>query len=940
MTSSFGTVVGTPRDDLPDISDTNYQNTSANLSGSVNKEIDRVTDDARVQSRFLEQIIEAQKSPLDRLKQLADFSKSAADFADVVQKATKLNELNATARDGLSEAKIDLENKKKASLLQQDAEADAALLADNDPVGKDLFLATASIEEGEHGNIRKVGNELLPKVFAGAGNWRTENGFATTNTKLEAIDIYDKSEDLLGMSILYQYEQAGVDINSKAFEREWVAKIYPELLKEKEKALQVAENRINYNAEKILGNKTKQEIRDGLDAGTDDNPFNTQNAINNIKIRYNLDDKEALVFFFKTVRESVKNKDGAFFPEDLAYLENEALFYDKSKKDSDNPFVTFDDLNVGKGDEFKNVIRDDNQDVSKDFFPEVDALNKTAVEKWKREIYAPLAKEANIAGGGTFTQEQSVNLRIAWESNPGTKNLPFPLELLGPESLNYTSNQFGKQQFSDYPNGVGQPRDPLIISGLAELERKYLKTLNDGLAQGEAKLTINTLSLEQKQTLDRAKGELIESLNEIKGLETEFNVTTVSQRVEQELDNIADGAYAVPDTGLQFGRIENVNDYVNKVNADKSILQSKEVIDIYEKPGLEAGLDALLNNRRLPQYWIQLGEKLNISPTKLLMQRLAATGGYNEETKEFLLDKTYYKLSEEEREVIERNPSINTSIAIFYDKKTKGKVEDLMNGSRNLVNVNGKLEYAGDGYYVRDNGSRTHTYNNGEKLTINKLIKLNANSIGRYGFSKQDLLDIKAYAQSKGLEDSLLDFNGVFDENAQTQALAILWKSRIEAKNGIRGFDASDAKTSGSHKMSTLSEDDIVLLNEIFPKLKDADFFAHWGSHSDDLNNLFLSDKEIAQEAQADVYNSRIGTDLVSEFITNNRDNYKNKFKATVDGELVNFRKEDGSLITDVKFTDLNKKAQLALLKEQGLKFNRKGEIVEIFRPSSTKRKR
>ena len=329
-----------------------------------------------------------------------------------------------------------------------------------------------------------------------------------------------------------------------------------------------------------------------------------------------------------------------------------------------------------------------------------------------------------------------------------------------------------------------------------------------------------------------------------------------------------------------------------------------------------------------------------MSPTKLLMQRLAATGGYNEETQEFLLDKTYYKLSEEEREVIERNPSINTSIAIFYDKKSKGKVEDLMNGSRNLVNVNGKLEYAGDGYYVRDNGSRTHTYNNGDKMTINKLINLNANSIGRYGFSKQDLLDIKAYAQSKGLEDSLLDFNGVFDENAQTQALAILWKSRIEAKNGIRGFDASDAKTSGSHKMSTLSEDDIVLLNEIFPKLKDADFFAHWGSHSDDLNNLFLSDKEIAQEAQADVYNSRIGTDLVSEFITNNRDNYKNKFKATVDGELVNFRKEDGSLITDVKFTDLNKKAQLALLKEQGLKFNRKGEIVEIFRPSSTKRKR
>ena len=78
---------------------------------------------------------------------------------------------------------------------------------------------------------------------------------------------------------------------------------------------------------------------------------------------------------------------------------------------------------------------------------------------------------------------------------------------------------------------------------------------------------------------------------------------------------------------------------------------------------------------------------------------------------------------------------------------------------------------------------------------------------------------------------------------------------------------------------------------------------------------------------------------MVAEFITNNRDNTRNKYKATVDGELVNFRKKDGSLITDIKFTDLNKKAQEALLKEQGLKF--KGtDIVEIFRPSSAKRKR
>ena len=64
---------------------------------------------------------------------------------------------------------------------------------------------------------------------------------------------------------------------------------------------------------------------------------------------------------------------------------------------------------------------------------------------------------------------------------------------------------------------------------------------------------------------------------------------------------------------------------------------------------------------------------------------------------------------------------------------------------------------------------------------------------------------------------------------------------------------------------------------------------------------MFLSDKEVAQEAQATAYNERIGDDLVSAFINENRDT--KGFKATVDGKEVKFRKDDGSLIQDIKFS-------------------------------------
>ena len=41
MTSSFGTVVGTPRDKLPNLGATNYDRTSPDMAAVVNKEIDK-----------------------------------------------------------------------------------------------------------------------------------------------------------------------------------------------------------------------------------------------------------------------------------------------------------------------------------------------------------------------------------------------------------------------------------------------------------------------------------------------------------------------------------------------------------------------------------------------------------------------------------------------------------------------------------------------------------------------------------------------------------------------------------------------------------------------------------------------------------------------------------------------------------------------------------
>ena len=78
MTSSFGNLVGTERDEIPDISNTNYTNTEADLTESVNTQIDANINDTRV---FYERLAEIQKlsaeTPMKNLESLAQFSQSA-----------------------------------------------------------------------------------------------------------------------------------------------------------------------------------------------------------------------------------------------------------------------------------------------------------------------------------------------------------------------------------------------------------------------------------------------------------------------------------------------------------------------------------------------------------------------------------------------------------------------------------------------------------------------------------------------------------------------------------------------------------------------------------------------------------------------------------------------------------------------------------------------
>ena len=97
MTSSFQNVVGTPRDQVPDISNTNYLNTEADMTESVNKQID---DNIRDTKQFFDQMVELEELAASKFdKRLNAIESIIGSVGDIVKKrrAAEAEELSAAS---------------------------------------------------------------------------------------------------------------------------------------------------------------------------------------------------------------------------------------------------------------------------------------------------------------------------------------------------------------------------------------------------------------------------------------------------------------------------------------------------------------------------------------------------------------------------------------------------------------------------------------------------------------------------------------------------------------------------------------------------------------------------------------------------------------------------------------------------------------------------
>ena len=101
MTSSFQNVVGTPRDQVPDISKTNYLNTESDMTESVNAQID---DNIRDTKQFFDQMVELEELAASKLdKRLNAIESIVGSVGSIMRKrrAAEAEEISQSLTDSI-----------------------------------------------------------------------------------------------------------------------------------------------------------------------------------------------------------------------------------------------------------------------------------------------------------------------------------------------------------------------------------------------------------------------------------------------------------------------------------------------------------------------------------------------------------------------------------------------------------------------------------------------------------------------------------------------------------------------------------------------------------------------------------------------------------------------------------------------------------------------
>ena len=807
MTSSFGNLIGTERDEIPKLPVSNYASTEANMEEAVNKQIDRNIAD---QERFFKELgdIEALKAQnfFDNLNALGGLVKNVAQFAEA-------RERNREARESLKFAK-ELYKDKQAQFLEfqekkldmNEAEQEAALrdiAGGNEEVYDFLKLQFAPTLEGLESDefIRRYDD------FAASGLRSRIQAKNVLNlpTRIDASEAIDDTIENIVTKYLMDAQAKGLNPQSRRLRRHFIKRLYPSLVKEKEKILSKWErisdqNYLNAN-EKFVKNAIIETVNSKNEAGDYDGVYDDPDTglIQLVKFKKGFTkDKQALDYIIETMgSDSVRFR---LESGGVSHFMNEAKFINRATKRESKGYI-----NAGIGSQGE---IDGNMGYLTRIQSEMaladNKVYKTVVTNSQERVRQ--LRQQNLSDQ-EFTMalaEEEAAFRRELKSKGLNTDAPLP-----PHLLNDETSGVGAESYSSF---VGK-RNEILSTGI-NLENDYTNGLRAAGNDPNAKLTSLQKNIEVKAALFELQKRVTKRMQGDKNL-------TLEEAVREEYDpngqgfRAPSGLLAEMLNGKFAGQVDTTRPTLPvdilkdqtflKTNGIDATMNQKGFVSLDEKRALDQLYDYYESGFSLPfpQYFRSVTHGTNVMPHEYAIARYKAM--FPGDTSNMKNPETFFDLTEEQQRFL-------------YLRKNQTKNLTLLNGDDDVKaeeRMFNALKVTDNTSYYRDPNSNVFTKPKVklEEMTVAdayRKAKAGATDFGMFKISSEELIEV--------VESGGIRVDAVMDEQTQNAIVFGLMRIQANKSNSIMGAIVDADKD--WRRLTNLSDVERTQVLQFFPNLR------------------------------------------------------------------------------------------------------------------------
>ena len=795
MTSSFGNVIGTPRDQLPKTGD-NYERVEADLTDTVNNEITRQQADTK---EFYNQMIEIellkQKNFNDNLKGIANLVGQVAGMKEALEASEETRELSKTAENLLADGNKRLEFDdaiEKGKVL--DSEETAFYLKgrkENSQFQEALNRKFAF--DTEDISLRQF-KQKEDVILGGIGTYALNSNVNDETTFSNAEIKVDEGVAAAIATTLQNAKRLGIDTRSRKFKLYFVRKLYPKIAQKKKQILDTWANTNVRTFESKRQQQSDEYIADYLEtAATSGKSINLNNPETGLLTRLQNDftdrfdtPKDAVNYLVdRTVALAEAGKISEF---ELEYLTTTAEFTHSATKKP----VKFKELG-SKSDQ--NRWGDAIQNVRNKIIP-----SNTEIEKQIKNTLEVETRNRRAENNGELTdvdrlEIQAKGFKLADERFIGRTNNIFPDGLLGDETVASSGER--------YSSKVGRA-DPLL--GKVNITKDWV--------QSKRTAGLNTTSLSSIETIEatKAMGDLTEKVEKLMANDTNITLdSAIASVYPQVLADLAAGNYKddydflVPTTRADIVTDRNTI----KTDANTALTQTG-FISLHEKRALEGAVKYIQGGLKgeFPRYFEEVTRGLNLTPRQYALARLRATGGIDKNNRLIKDPLDKYTLTKEDRDYLLSFPNSTKNLNILNGDDDVSKEAEML---KIFHDAAGKPK--DDEYLAPPNFLNNRRRAAGDQATVGQLYDLakkGADKFGRYSFSTQEFIEI--------VDGAGVDKNAVFNEDTQSFMVLGLLRLQANKSNSITG-----AVTEGRNdwrRLTNLNIQEKEAVLQFFPNLR------------------------------------------------------------------------------------------------------------------------